>query len=49
MLLRAFILKSLYETNQTTEANAFLESMKKDYGSMDWIKKFVGMNYIDKK
>jgi len=49
MLLRAFILKSLYELNRTDEANAFLESMKKDYGSMDWIKEFVGMKYIDEK
>lgn len=49
MLLRAFILKSLYETNQTAEAEAFLESMKKNYGSMDWIKMFVGMKYVDEK
>lgn len=49
MLLRAFIVKSLYELNRTREADAFLESMKKDYGSMDWIKKFVGMKYIDEK
>lgn len=49
LLLRAFILKSLYELNRTKEAETFLESMKKDYGSMDWIKKFVGMKYIDEK
>lgn len=49
LLLRAFILKSLYELNRTAEADAFLESMKKDYGPMDWIKKFVGMKYIDEK
>ena len=49
MLLRAFILKALYETNQTAEANAFLENMKKDYGSMDWIKQFVGADYMGGK
>lgn len=49
LLLQAFILKSLYELNRTQEADTFLESLKKDYGSMDWIKKFVGMKYIDEK
>lgn len=42
MLLRAFILKALYETNQESKADAFLVAMKKDYGSLDWIKTFVG-------
>jgi len=49
MLLRAFILKALYETNQAAEANAFLQEMKKDYGSMDWIKQFVGADYTNGK
>lgn len=49
MLLRAFILKSLYETNQTTEANAFMSAMQKDYGSMIWIKSFVGINLMEGK
>jgi hypothetical protein len=49
MLLRAFILKALYETNQTAEANAFMLSMQKDYGSMEWIKSFVGANLMDVK
>ena len=49
MLLRAFILKALYETNQTSEARAFNTEMKKDYGSMDWIKQFVGANLVDGK
>ena len=49
MLLRAFILKTLYENNQTAEANAFMLAMKKDYGSMDWIRSFVGANFIDGK
>lgn len=43
MLLRAFIVKGLYETNQTAEAKAFTQEMQKDYGSMDWIKDFVGV------
>lgn len=42
MLLRSFILKALYETNQEKEAEAFLAAMKKDYGSLEWIKAFVG-------
>jgi len=49
MLLRAFILKNLYETNQTAEAEAFLSAMQKDYGSMVWIKKFVGAEFMDSK
>ncbi len=49
MLLHAFILKALYETNQAAEANAFLQEMKKDYGSMDWIKQFVGADYMNGK
>jgi len=49
MLLRAFILKSLYETNQTAEAEAFMKGMQKDYGSMSWIKEFVGASLIEGK
>jgi tetratricopeptide (TPR) repeat protein len=49
MLLRAFILKALYETNQTAEANKYLLEMQKDYGSMNWIQKFVGAEFMDGK
>ena len=49
MLLCSFILKNLYETNQTAEAEAFLSKMQKDYGSMGWIKKFVGAEFMDNK
>jgi tetratricopeptide (TPR) repeat protein len=49
MLLRAFILKNLYETDQIAEAEAFLTAMQKDYGSMDWIKKFVGAEFMQGK
>lgn len=49
MLLRAFILKALYETDQTLEAKIFLEEMKKDYGSINWIQQFVGAEYMDVK
>ena len=49
MLLRAFILKGLYETNQNAEAKTFLSEMKKDYGSMEWIQQFVGAEYMDGK
>ncbi len=49
MLLRAFILKGLYETNQLAEAKTFRQEMQKDYGPMDWVQKFVGLNMIDGK
>jgi hypothetical protein len=49
MLLRAFILKNLYETNQDAAAETFLAEMQKDYGSMIWIKKFVGAEFMDNK
>ena len=49
MLLRAFILKTLYDTNRTAEANAFLVAMQKDYGSMIWIKSFVGADLMNRK
>ena len=49
MLLRAFILKNLYETNQDAAAETFLAAMQKDYGSMVWIKKFVGAEFMDGK
>ena len=49
MLLRAFILKALYETNQQAAAEAFLSAMKKDYGSMEWIKAFVGADLMEGK
>lgn len=47
MLLRAFILKALYESNQTVKAEAFSGEMQKDYGSMTWIKSFVGANLME--
>lgn len=47
MLLRAFMLKALYETNQTAKAEAFNQAMQKDYGSMDWIKSFVGDDFME--
>lgn len=49
LLLRAFILKSLYENNQTSEADAFMKEMQKDYGSMSWIKDFVGAGLVEGK
>lgn len=49
MLLRAFILKTLYETNQEAQAIAFQKSMEKDYGSMEWIKSFVGAELMEGK
>lgn len=49
LLLQAFILKTLYETNRDTEANRLLQEMKNDYGSMDWVKDFVGSEVFDKK
>lgn len=49
LLLRAFILKTLYETNQNDEAKKFMAEMQKDYGSMDWIREFVGATLIEGK
>lgn len=49
LLLRAFILKSLYETNQPERARIFRSEMQKDYGSMDWIRQFVGTDFMDGK
>lgn len=49
LLLRAFILKTLYETKRDAEAKLFLSEMEKDYGSMEWIKQFVGSKLIDEK
>jgi hypothetical protein len=49
LLLRAFILKGLYETNQNADAKTFLNEMKKDYGSMEWIQQFVGADYMNGK
>ena len=49
MLLRAFILKNLYETNPKAEAEAFLTSMQKDYGQLIWIKQFVGAEFMNEK
>jgi len=49
MLVRAFILKALFETSQTAEANAFMLAMQKDYGSMIWIKAFVGADLMNEK
>ena len=49
LLLRTFIVKALYETKRNTEAQAFVKQMEKEYGSMEWIKQFVGADYFDKK
>ncbi len=49
LLLRAFILKGLLETNQTAEAKSFKAAMEKDYGKMDWIEEFVGADLIEAK
>ena len=49
MLLRTFIIKGLYETKRNTEAQAFVKLMEKEYGSMDWINKFVGAKFTDEK
>lgn len=49
LLLRAFILKSLYETDQTEAARKFQSDMQKDYGSMEWIQQFVGAKFMDEK
>ena len=49
LLLRAFILKTLYETNQNAKAEIFMQAMQKDYGSMEWIKSFVGAELMDGK
>lgn len=46
MLLRAFIVKTLYETNQKAEAESFLANMQKEYGPVSWVKAFVGTEYI---
>jgi hypothetical protein len=49
MLLRAFILRTLYETKQEKEAEIFLKSMERDYGTLNWIKKFIGAKYLNNK
>ncbi|MDP3432341.1 MAG: hypothetical protein Q8T04_05175 [Bacteroidota bacterium] len=49
MLLRAFILKGLLETDQAAEAKSFRVSMQNDYGPMDWVDQFVGANLIEGK
>ena len=49
MLLRAFILKNLYETNQVAEAETFLINMQNDYGSIIWIKQFMGAEFMEAK
>lgn len=49
MLLRAFILKALYETNQENEAIVFQKNMEKDYGSLAWIRTFVGAHLMQDK
>lgn len=49
LLLRAFILKGLLETDQIAEARTFKAAMEKDYGKMDWIEQFVGAEFMEKK
>jgi len=47
LLVCAFILKGLYETNQRDEAQAFRIDMQKEYGTMAWVEKFVGVKFFD--
>jgi hypothetical protein len=49
LLLRAFILKSLYETNQPEAAAKFQAEMQKDYGTMEWIQQFVGAKFMEER
>ena len=49
LLLRTFIVKALYETKRNTEAKAFVKQMEKEYGSMEWIKQFVGAKFMNDK
>lgn len=49
LLLRTFIVKALYETKRDTEAKAFVKQMEKEYGSMEWIKQFVGAKFMNDK
>ena len=49
LLLRTFILKGLYETKREEEAHALIKQMEKEYGSMEWIKRFAGAKYFDEK
>ena len=49
LLLRAFILKGLLETDQIAEARSFKATMEKDYGKMDWIEQFVGAEFMQGK
>ncbi len=45
LLLCTFILKTLHETSQDKEAEIFLKSIQKDYGTLKWIDKFIGADY----
>lgn len=49
LLLQAFILKGLYETNQIVEAKALALEMQEACGSMEWVRKYVGENWFDVK
>ncbi len=49
LLLRTFIVKALYETKRDNEAQTFVKQMEKEYGSMEWIKRFAGAKYFDGK
>lgn len=49
LLLQTFIVKALYETKRDAEAYAFIKQMEKEYGSMEWIKQFVGAKFMDDK
>lgn len=49
LLLRTFVVKALYETKRDNEAQAFVKQMEKEYGSMEWIKRFAGAKYFDEK
>jgi len=49
LLLRTFIVKALYETKRDAEAQAFVKQMEKEYGSMQWIRQFVGAKFMNDK
>lgn len=49
LLLRTFIIKGLYDTRREAEAHALIKQMEKEYGSMEWIKRFAGAKYFDEK
>ncbi len=47
LMVCAFVLKGLYETNRGDEAKAFRADMQKEYGTMAWVEKYVGVTFFD--